>query len=279
MKYLRSTLGAILLASCASTHAASPIPSDSHQLIVVTASAWDSMTGTMRRYERNADNGPWVPVNEVSAFDIDGNEIPASITEPIVVGRNGLGWGLGLHSDLEFLPEPGEPIKQEGDGKAPAGVFSLGTAFGITPILPSLPLNLSYPYVQATDTLRCVDDMNSPYYNELVDTRELNLAEGEALPWPSDEGILRTDGLYSVGIVVNHNVSPAVMGMGSCIFMHIWRGADRGTAGCTAMAVPTIIATTAWLRAAAKPTLVQLPQAQYDVLKTAWELPWEPRDI
>ena len=40
---------------------------------------------------------------------------------PVSVGRNGAAWGLGLHA-----AQPQGPQKQEGDGRAPAGVFTLG---------------------------------------------------------------------------------------------------------------------------------------------------------
>jgi D-alanyl-D-alanine dipeptidase len=259
MKLLAATLGTLLFA-CGTLHAATPVPAGSRQLLLVTTNSWDAVPGTLQRFERTASGSAWTPVGEAHA---------------VVVGRNGLGWGLGLHSTLGFLAEPGQPIKQEGDGKAPAGVFALATAFGADASLPRAEAATeNYPYTQATDDFRCVDDVNSPYYNELVNIADLGLAPGEPLPWSSDERMLRTgDGLYRVGVVVKHNMMPATMGMGSCIFMHIWRGADRGTAGCTAMEEPLMFSTALWLNENALPTLVQLPQEQYELLKSTWELP------
>ena len=43
---------------------------------------------------------------------------------PVTIGRAGSAWGLGLH------PAQRGPQKREGDGRAPAGVFRIGTAFG-----------------------------------------------------------------------------------------------------------------------------------------------------
>ena len=45
--------------------------------------------------------------------------------EPIVVGRTGVAW-----DDRQVRAAAGEPVKREGDGRSPAGVFALDTAFG-----------------------------------------------------------------------------------------------------------------------------------------------------
>ena len=42
-------------------------------------------------------------------------------------GKNGLAWGKGIADNLD---QRDGPVKHEGDGKAPAGIFKLGTAFG-----------------------------------------------------------------------------------------------------------------------------------------------------
>ncbi|MDO8260113.1 MAG: hypothetical protein Q7T50_01285, partial [Candidatus Magasanikbacteria bacterium] len=43
------------------------------------------------------------------------------------LGKGGLGHGLG---EVEFLHNPQEPLKQEGDKKAPIGIFTLEAVFG-----------------------------------------------------------------------------------------------------------------------------------------------------
>ena len=53
--------------------------------------------------------------------------MPSGEAIPAVVGRNGLAWGRGVRTDLPA----GEPQKREGDGRAPAGIFKLGPAFGM----------------------------------------------------------------------------------------------------------------------------------------------------
>ncbi len=45
------------------------------------------------------------------------------------------------------------------------------------------------------------------------------------------------------------------------------------TVGCTAMDIANLHDVLAWLDPAASPLVVQLPQATYDVVKTAWGLP------
>jgi D-alanyl-D-alanine dipeptidase len=78
---------------------------------------------------------------------------------------------------------------------------------------------------------------------------------------------------YRLGIVVEHNTDPREPGGGSCIFMHIWKGADTGTSGCTAMTIANIQALLAWLNPDDEPVLVQLPEAEYERLKKNWQLP------
>jgi L,D-peptidoglycan transpeptidase YkuD (ErfK/YbiS/YcfS/YnhG family) len=54
---------------------------------------------------------------------------------------------------------------------------------------------------------------------------------------------------------------PATPGKGSSIFMHIWRSAEKGTAGCVALAKPNLIQTMRWLNKDKKPMIkVVAPQ-------------------
>src|SRR5438270_8761443 len=81
----------------------------SRQLVVVTTPSWTSTTGTMTRFERANSSSRWTRI-----------EAPI----PIVVGRTGLAWGIGFDNI-----SAADPHKHEGDGKAPAGIFPLDTAF------------------------------------------------------------------------------------------------------------------------------------------------------
>jgi D-alanyl-D-alanine dipeptidase len=224
----------------------SPALRPSRQAVVVTSSYWDNLSATLQRYERSGTDRPWTKVGEKI---------------PVVIGRTGLGWGKGLHP---FFPE-GEPVKKEGDDKAPAGIFRLSAAFGYAP--PAAMDRVRLPYIQATPDLLCVDDTASAHYNCIVDKVQTRS------DWKSSDDMLRKDDQYRLGIVVDHNAASVVPGNGSCIFMHIWAGPGMGTAGCTAMAAGNMEALLHWLSPHAHPVLIQLPEGVYKRERKAWELP------
>ncbi|MGJ7518838.1 L,D-transpeptidase family protein [Pseudomonas baetica] len=213
---------------------------DSQQLIVVTSKHWDDIQGTAQRYERHGDT-----------FE----KYEASF--PVVLGKNGLAWGKGLNNVEDFQG----PIKQEGDGKAPAGLFKLGTAFGYAAVADT---RLSY--LPLTSSIECVDDSQSKRYNQLVDGSTVDK------DWSSSERMRRNDELYRQGVFIEHN-TPASPTAGSCIFLHIWRGPTTPTRGCTAMAPADIARLFSWLDPRQSPLLVQLPEAQYEQLRERWKLP------
>lgn len=212
----------------------------SDQLIVVTSKNWDDIQATAQRYERHGKT-------------FEKFEAPFAV----VLGKNGMGWGKGL---LDTGQAEG-PVKQEGDGKAPAGMFSLGRAFGYE---PSAETRL--PYLPLTITVECVDDSQSAHYNQLLDGTTV------ARDWNSSEHMRRSDELYRQGIVIQHN-TPASPAAGSCIFFHNWRGPTAPTRGCTAMEPANIAALFHWLDPRRNPVLVQLPEAQYEQLRGRWNLP------
>jgi len=224
--------GLLLGLSLTSAFAGGPmLPTDSRQLIRVITSDWSVVTGQLQRFERDDSSGAWRPVGQAIR---------------IVVGKNGMALD-----------------KQEGDGKAPAGVFSLGATFGYqTPTAA-----WSNPFILSTQSLVCVDDPKSKHYNQILDESVTTK------DWDSAERMKRTDVLYRYGLVVNYNTSPAVAGKGSCIFVHIWRNSSTGTAGCTAMTEKNLTALLAWINPSKKPQLVQYPQAEYDRLKSSGKLP------
>jgi D-alanyl-D-alanine dipeptidase len=216
----------------------------SRQLILVTTPEWGSVRGTLRRFERRGARAKWTQIGE--AFDI-------------VVGRSGLGWGDGL---VETVGEG--PSKREGDGRAPAGVFRLTRAFGFASAGEATRLRV--PYTPLTPQVECVDDTASAQYNRVVDRSVVKTVD-----WNSSERMREVEG-YRWGVVVAHNAS-AIPGGGSCIFLHIWAGPSKGTAGCTAMEQPNLETLLHWLDSKKRPLLVQLPDAEYARLGPVWKLP------
>lgn len=249
----RLAASVLLLSACASAPAGEAAPagaardwSDARQLVLVTTPDWDSTEGKLRRFERDGD--AW-------------HEIGAAV--PITVGRTGLAWGLGLH------PAQAEgPAKREGDGKAPAGVFRVGPAFGYAATAAT-----ALPYVPMTATHWCMDVAGSPLYNRIVDSREV----GEAAVAGSTEPMRRDlhakgDQRYKLGFVIEHNAEGRD-GAGSCIFAHLWKAPGEATAGCTAMAEPAMLALAGWLQPAAHPVIVQLTDGEHRRLRADWRLP------
>ncbi len=200
---------------------------DTGQLIVVTTKNWSANTGQLQRYEKDIKG--WHKVGSAIA---------------IKLGRNGLGWGRGVHT----IPKDAKIIKKEGDGKAPAGIFELKQAFGYWPFVTDYP----YEVYRATD--HCVDDINSKFYNKIVDSKKIKA------DYKSYERMKFAKDYYKYGIVVNHNhidEPGAVPGAGSCIFLHIKK---IPTAGCTVMNEEQIKEIILWLDPDKSPLLVQAPE-------------------
>ena len=238
-----------LLAACASVAAPRANPWDNaRQMIVVTTADWDAPTGTLRAFEREGEG--W-------------RETMPPLT--VNVGRSGSGWGLGLHDARD---QDAGPVKREGDGRAPAGVFAIGTAFGYA---PQLATGLAYKAMQANDW--CIDVPDSPLYNRIVDR---SVAKAPGLDLASEpmrrDLQAKPDNLYEVGFVIEHNAQATPQG-GSCIFAHVQRAPGAPTAGCTSMPEDALRGLLAWLRADARPAFVLLPESEYARLQVAWQLP------
>jgi L,D-peptidoglycan transpeptidase YkuD (ErfK/YbiS/YcfS/YnhG family) len=223
----------------------SPIAKESRQLLLVRTRSWRTSTGSLERYERD-DGAPW---------RLAGEAIPVNL------GRNGMGWGRGLHA-----ADQAGPVKREGDGRAPAGVFPLALAFGAADELP--PPAKGFPYLHTLPTTYCVEDTRSKYYNQIIDANDVKMTS-----WERWSEMQRKDGLFRWGVVVRQNGPDIKVGAGSCVFLHVWRGRRQPTAGCTAMPVDQIQETVRWLDGTAQPLLVQLPEAEYGRLREAWALP------
>lgn len=218
----------------------------SSQLVLVVAEDWNATQARLRRFERSG-GGSWRPVGDDVA---------------VTLGKNGLAWGLGLHGAALSAG----PVKVEGDGRSPAGVFTFSTAFAYQPqelwATPKLPVH------QVTARTVCVETIASTSYNRILD-------EDDTTPkdWENPDRMLRPDGLYRFGLFVDHNAPNTKPGGGSCIFFHIWRRPGAPTVGCTAMHPSSIQAVLAWMDASRKPVLVQLPREELTRLAQAWGAP------
>lgn len=222
------------------------LPANSKQCLVGIASGWNSSYVTLTLYER----GP------TDTWKQKGSSWKGRL------GRNGLVWGKGLH------PVPsGTKTKREGDGRAPAGVFHLGGAWGYAPSIQKAP-NLSY--VQVTPRDLWYEDVNSPYYNQYrrIQHDPRTTAEKKAQ-------MKQGDYAHSLKLFIAHNAYPNITpGAGSSIFFHIWRnGGGSATAGCTTMAEGNLKNLIATVEPNKLPVYVLLPQAEYDQYRDAWKLP------
>ncbi len=158
-----------------------------------------------------------------------------------MLGKNGLGWGRGLHG---FRLGSG-PVKREGDGRAPAGIFALSYLFG-----EGRGEGFLYPYRRMTESHRCVDDPRSRFYNRIVDSRRV------PRDYRSSEKMKFSSGLYRYGIAVAHNPRN-IPGAGSCIFLHIKKPGGQPTVGCTAMEEGDLLSIMRWLDPGKHPLLIQ----------------------
>jgi len=206
------------------------------QIVFVVADDFNASTATLQAYEK--EEGPYAAVGE-----------PVGVN----LGRSGLGWGIGL--PWEHAAD--EPLKAEGDGRAPAGVFRLGSAFGY-----ARSFDTRMPYMPATDDLICVDDSASPRYNTLWHV------DGSSA-FGSFEWMHRDDAAYAIGVVVAHNPENVAQ-RGSCIFLHVEKAPNSPTSGCTSMRREALERLVRWLDPAKRPLLVQMPKSSCERVRDAY---------
>ena len=197
----------------------------------------------MYRFTRDSTSDSWKPLTPVW---------------PTVIGANGLAWGYGLHPE----PPAGEPRSIEGDDRSPAGVFRIFQQFGTA--RPESLSATALPFIELTDETECVDDPESRFYNRIVN-RDLVKVD-----WDSSEKMAQS---YQHGIDFSNNHEPILPSHGSCIFIHVWGGPEDPTRGCTVIAEDHLNELGKWLRADAKPLLVQLSKAKYEQFAKPWMLP------
>ena len=218
------------------------------QIVVSIAPSWDAFEGSAQRFERAS--GTWKAVGKPWT---------------VLYGKRGLAWGSGVHGQEEKGLR-----KVENDGRAPAGVFRIGTIYTYDSELPS---GSDYPFHTVTAADAWIDDVNHPKYNQhvIVDPKNPPL-------WYAKQRMRPGDFAYRWLVELRHNSDPPVPGYGSAIFLHLRRAPHRPSVGCTVMAEPDLVALIRWLRADAKPHFVLLPRDEYAAKWKAWNLP-APEDV
>jgi L,D-peptidoglycan transpeptidase YkuD (ErfK/YbiS/YcfS/YnhG family) len=176
------------------------------RLVLVTAETMNTKVATMRLFERATPVAPWRAVGR---------------PEPAMIGRAGMAWSHFFRQ----LARPREPIKVDGDQRAPAGIYSIGRSFGT---VASSRAN----HLQVTPDTVCVDDPGSPAYNTIASRARLG-------PKVRAENMSRTLPMYRRGLLVDYPTD-ADRRAGSCIFIHVWRSSSTGTGGCVALPEPRV---------------------------------------
>jgi L,D-peptidoglycan transpeptidase YkuD (ErfK/YbiS/YcfS/YnhG family) len=216
------------------------IPKTTKQLVTAIVDDWTATHARLALWQRT-DAG-WQRV---------GDEWPG------VVGHAGTAWGVGIQP-----PGREGPTKKEGDGKSPAGVFAVRSAYGYA---EDPPKSWRMPYEQSAD-LECINDPASDHYTKIVDRKQV------PSDWQSAEEMRRDDTLYEWVLDVAHNPD-AKPSLGSCIFLHVWSGPESSTIGCTAMDKAKLEALLGKLDPVNQPLFVLLPRGDYKALAAAWGLP------
>ena len=113
-------------------------------------------------------------------------------------------------------------IKREGDGATPLGVWPLRAAL-LRPGSKLQPPALPWRWLRKSDGWS--DDPADPAYNRPVSHPHLFSAER----------LWRADDVYDAIIVLGHNDSQPIAGLGSAIFLHLTRPDRAPTEGCVAI--------------------------------------------
>ena len=113
--------------------------------------------------------------------------------------------------------------KKEGDKKTPRGKFKIGNLYFRNDKIKKPDTQLSC--IEIRDTMGWCDDVNFPKkYNKLIKIDKKI----------RHEKLKRKDNKYDLLIPIKYNFKRPVIGLGSCIFIHL-TNSYRSTAGCIAL--------------------------------------------
>lgn len=112
---------------------------------------------------------------------------------------------------------------REGDEKTPKGQYVMRFGLYRGDRVPTPKSRLNFRPLRDDDGW--CDAKDDPAYNRFI-----------RLPYPaSHERLWREDGAYDLIIVMSHNDSPPLSGLGSAVFIHVTPPDDRNTLGCVAL--------------------------------------------
>lgn len=194
-------LGAMLVPGLALAQSCPAPLASAKRLVLVTTATMDTPAATLQLFERAGAQDAWRPVGGI---------------EPALIGRAGMAWSQSFRD----MRRGSEPIKIEGDKRAPAGLFPIGRSFGTVP--SSRPGHL-----QVTEDTVCVHDPSSPAYNTITSRAQVG-------PRVGVENMSRMLPMYRRGLLVDYPTD-AKARAGSCIFVHVWKSPTTGTAGCVSL--------------------------------------------
>ena len=198
---------------------------DCDQLILAVAQDLDGVSTLTICYERQED-GTWAPVEHLGRM----------------AGYTG---SKGIQHD-----------RQRNTRRSPAGLWALGSAFGVA----EQPADLKVPWRDVTPQSDWVCDANSIYFNTWQERDDPNLTE----TWNRNdvEHLEDYDVTYRYSVVIEYNTPPYVIpDRGCAIFLHC---SDHPTSGCIGLLEEDMLATLKWLDHSKNPNILitgyQLPE-------------------
>lgn len=124
---------------------------------------------------------------------------------------------------IAYIGQNGTTLnKKEGDKKTPEGIFNLGIALGTKNTINNNKIN----YRKINKNLYWIDDIESNYYNQLVNVKNIKK------DWKSAEHLIEYPEEYKYAIEIKSNPTNE-KGKGSAIFLHCSK--NKPTAGCVAI--------------------------------------------
>ena len=114
-------------------------------------------------------------------------------------------------------------LKVEGDKRTPIGIFKLGNLYFRKDRIRRLKSNFKTFKINKFMGW-CDDTKSKKYYNKLIKVNKKL----------KHEKLFRKDHKYDLLIPIKYNFKKRVLGMGSCIFLHLTRD-YKPTAGCIAL--------------------------------------------